>query len=752
MDMQRKTPPAASNQQQAADPTAAQEAQPVKIISAEQFKVSDVTDTSLEFIFESLIVNETFSNTPQYTAIIRSQKKPLDSSFLGHEIAITYTVKPKAGSAKTETEYQRDYRGVVTQMQLAGKSETLKDYRYQIQLAPKLLYVLQNTLTSNVFIKKSVTDIIDAMMQLHGFALGTDYRYQASVSKAAAAETKLDFYTQYKETDFVSLLRLMQQANLFYYVENTASGQCLVFGNSFEFEDFKKDQALLGQPVYGVDEMNIYNAGFYNDWLHSSTAYLGGLYLGDSMRLNRLQVTFNQTVKSYAIDGHIFTQPEKQLQSTPVVLGQSLSQHPHSQGVYDPELLQTGSMSDARELADKRVQALQVNSELLQVEPGLPLYNVGDKLDFTKAHNGFDQSLNAPKQFATNYIVTAVNYNINAASGLAQQTMTLMPVPKTQELMFALPDIPVSPVQGRWLPATVVDHAGKFDTSKPSTEMCDDYLSVYVGFKWDQALRGEEANMQAIPAKVPFMPGMTAAPYVGSSVYVQCGSPFETPHVVSAHYHEKQKPFKQAGSSNVTDTVFARQGVPEQTFMDTVNRLVFSDVLGSEGKDVPAMIQTAPGQWLVQAGKSGVATLQVSQEGEINFNNGKAAWTMKADGSISLAAAIGEGDNNRHTFDVTKDGMSFDTPGKFKINASNLELNTTGKLEAFASEIGLTARDSDLNIYAKGDVDIDTPKDVKVDAQGTISLKGKAVNTEGMEINSKLGAPDPAVPPDEPSD
>jgi type VI secretion system secreted protein VgrG len=111
---------------------------------------------------------------------------------------------------------------------LHGKVRALKAlglregrWRYQLFLAPSLWW-LTRVRKSRIFQQQTVPDILKAVLE----EAGVDVRLSLSGSYA-----QREYCTQYRETDFAFLSRLMEWEGIFYYFEHSESGHTLVIGD-----------------------------------------------------------------------------------------------------------------------------------------------------------------------------------------------------------------------------------------------------------------------------------------------------------------------------------------------------------------------------------------------------------------------------------------------------------------------------------------------------------------------------------------
>ncbi|MEO6804280.1 MAG: type VI secretion system tip protein TssI/VgrG [Granulicella sp.] len=128
--------------------------------------------------------------------------------------------KVTAEIAQLDVQGSRYVNGIVAAFeQIAGDTDF--DV-YRIHLVPSLW---QLTLSSNcrVFQSKTVMDIIKEVIQTYGISMG---------DQTTQSFQKLDYCTQYFETDFNFISRLAEQHGIFYWFEHTDSDNKVLFGDA----------------------------------------------------------------------------------------------------------------------------------------------------------------------------------------------------------------------------------------------------------------------------------------------------------------------------------------------------------------------------------------------------------------------------------------------------------------------------------------------------------------------------------------
>src|SRR6185437_11424819 len=111
---------------------------------------------------------------------------------------------------------KRYFNGIVCSFEMSGSDEELESYRALV--VPKLWLLTLNTNT-RVFQDKTVLDIIKAVLQPYGIT---------PTENTSGTYAPLEYCTQYRETDFNFISRLMEQYGILYYFQHTENDHKLV--------------------------------------------------------------------------------------------------------------------------------------------------------------------------------------------------------------------------------------------------------------------------------------------------------------------------------------------------------------------------------------------------------------------------------------------------------------------------------------------------------------------------------------------
>ncbi len=119
------------------------------------------------------------------------------------------------GMAVNDAGTQRYFNGIVSNFEMNGGDEEFNNYRATI--VPSL-WVLTLNRNTRVFQNKTVIDVIKEVLSA--------YSISPSVDTSATYQT-LEYCTQYRETDFHFISRLMEQHGILYYFKHTQNDHTL---------------------------------------------------------------------------------------------------------------------------------------------------------------------------------------------------------------------------------------------------------------------------------------------------------------------------------------------------------------------------------------------------------------------------------------------------------------------------------------------------------------------------------------------
>ncbi|HZP03606.1 MAG TPA: type VI secretion system tip protein TssI/VgrG [Terracidiphilus sp.] len=180
------------------------------------------------------------------------------------------TVDPKSlvgqkvcvGILADDSGTERYINGIVASFETTGGDDEFNSYRARI--VPNLWVLTLNTNT-RVFQNQTVVDVIQAVL--------SPYNISPSV-QTSATYTPMEYCTQYRETDFDFISRLMEQHGIFYYFSHTKDDHTL----TLQDVSVKLSDCAIQNTFRYAPEQNA-NEGFYDfvisDFLSRSTLVSG---------------------------------------------------------------------------------------------------------------------------------------------------------------------------------------------------------------------------------------------------------------------------------------------------------------------------------------------------------------------------------------------------------------------------------------------------------------------------------------------
>lgn len=151
-------------------------------------------------------ISELFCYQLDLLAEVTTSVKPTD--IVGKRVAI--------GIATDETGTQRYIHGMVSSFEILNGDSEFNCYRATIVPTMWMLTLTRNT---RVYQNKTVTDVIKDVLSAYSISptINTSNTY-----------SPLEYCTQYRESDFNFISRLMEQHGIFYYFQHTADDHTLV--------------------------------------------------------------------------------------------------------------------------------------------------------------------------------------------------------------------------------------------------------------------------------------------------------------------------------------------------------------------------------------------------------------------------------------------------------------------------------------------------------------------------------------------
>ena len=157
---------------------------------------------------------------------------------------------------------QRYFNGIVASFEMKGGDEEFNNYSAIVVPGLWMLTLNKNT---RVFQDQTVTAVIKAVLNPYGISLADD---------TSATYESMEYCTQYRETDFAFISRLMEQHGILYYFKHTADDHVFTLQ-----DESSKLSACAVQDAFRYAPEGAEKEGYYdfvvNEWLTRSTLVSG---------------------------------------------------------------------------------------------------------------------------------------------------------------------------------------------------------------------------------------------------------------------------------------------------------------------------------------------------------------------------------------------------------------------------------------------------------------------------------------------
>ncbi len=133
----------------------------------------------------------------------------------------------------------RHFHGIIAAMKELHRDETFT--HYEAAVVPKL-WVLTQVVQSRIFQQKTVPDILNAVLSAAGIDVTTELQ---------GTYEKREFVTQYHESDFAFVSRLMEEEGIFYFFKHQDGPKMVVGDVKQSFKDVPGESTLMYDDVEG---------------------------------------------------------------------------------------------------------------------------------------------------------------------------------------------------------------------------------------------------------------------------------------------------------------------------------------------------------------------------------------------------------------------------------------------------------------------------------------------------------------------
>ena len=177
------------------------------------------------FLLQSMIGESGVSSLYEHDLLILSKRANVPfEDLMGSQILVRIQLP--------NGEY-RPLHGIVANMTAEEKSR-LKYFAYQIKIVPKLWFCQLNS-TSQIFLDRTIPEIVDEVLQEQGFIKDLDYEWR--LTRPINEYRTTEYKVQYSETYFNFLSRLLEEEGIYYFFEHLDApkpGHKVIFVDSLD--------------------------------------------------------------------------------------------------------------------------------------------------------------------------------------------------------------------------------------------------------------------------------------------------------------------------------------------------------------------------------------------------------------------------------------------------------------------------------------------------------------------------------------
>ena len=441
----------------------------------------------------------------------------------------------------------RNLNGIVNSFEFCGGDEEFNVYRAYI--VPKLWLLTRNTDT-RVFQTKTVIEVIKAVLAKYLITLE---------DKTQATYKPLDYCTQYRETDFAFISRLMEQHGIFYHFVHTKNDHSLTLQDtSAQLAACNTQSTLRYAPELGKNE------GFYDFVIHEfssrSTWVTGKTSLWDYRWIPYQEVGGQET------------------SSAAGPLGDNADEE------YD--YADSASAYAKTEDADKKTTEMKgFFQEIHQQITDAASVQVAGQANAIVLESGFTFKLTEYPQsdLNTKYLLTSVEHVVQQlpsfrTHGVAQS------VPYNNQFTAVPSSIPYRTQRRTPKPRVNGMHTGEVVVPAGEESHLDKYGRVCVQFWWDRLRKPNQVDKTLLRVAQPWAGkgwGTYFWPRIGDEVLIDFieGDP-DQPIVVGSVYNGVNMPKYDPASQYTRAGILTRSSKGGDA--STANELRFEDLKGSE--------------------------------------------------------------------------------------------------------------------------------------------------------------------------
>lgn len=384
--------------------------------------------------FRAVTGSETLSTLFDFEVQLVAGDASLDlKSALGK--SLTLEIQPQAGAL-------RYLDGQITRFEFNGRETlTSRSYIYTATVRPSLWY-LTRSVNCRIFQEKTVVEIIQEVFSAYGFPV---------TNRLSATYRTWGFCTQFQESDFAFVSRLMEQEGIYYYFTHQMGQHTLVLADDMSAHDPLPDYASL--PYLAPDQ----------------------IALPETEGVDRWHTEDNVTTGRYVVDDYDFRKPKADLQS------QQANPLSDDHGSYEKYNWQLGYVNgdEGSHYSRVRLEEEQTGSESAHGHTTIRAFAPGYLFTLTGCPRTADNR---------EYLIVGARYQFQSggdASGSSTARYDTEFISQPTSLPWRAPSVTPSPKATGPQTAVVVGPAGE-------TIWTDQHGRVKLQFRWDRYGKSDE--------------------------------------------------------------------------------------------------------------------------------------------------------------------------------------------------------------------------------------------------------------------
>jgi type VI secretion system secreted protein VgrG len=640
--------------------------------------------------------------------------------------------QPVTVSILSEDKKVRYFHGLVSRFSAADQEERFRHFHAEV--VPWIWFLSQRS-DCRIFQNKSVPEILKAVFDGAGFQ---DYQ-----DKTTGDHIPLDYCTQYRETDFNFVSRLMEQDGIFYFFEHESDKHTLIFADdNSAFDDVPGKNEVLYEAEGGMGERE----DVITQWSGEGETRPG----------------------KYVLRDHNFQLPQKDLEVS--LGGGDLEMYD-----YPGEYAQRFNAPDAR-LSDVQTEGEKLVRVRLEEEelPGRVFEGSSSCRQFVSGHKfKLDKHFQSRGEYVLTSLTFSVGQNPDYISGRAA-------APYHNNFVCVRSDAKMRP--RRLTPKPVVSGPQTAVVTVKSGEesFLDKYGRVHVQFFWDRLGQKDEDSSCWVRVSQPWAGTMWGAhfwPRVDQEVVVQFleGDP-DRPLVTGSVYNADNMPPYELPANYTRSGVITRssKGGGSANF----NEIRLEDKMGNEQffmnaeRDMDMRVENDSREYV---GKDRHLIVHVDQheltEGDKHGHvTGSHFEKIEKDMSLQIVGKQMEKVTGNKSMEVTSDhyekvggsaSLEVAADQKEKVGG-NVSLQVS---QSRNEKIGMThAMEAGQTIHLKGGMTVIIEAGMQLSLKGPggfvdigpagVTIQGTMVliNSGGAAGNGPGASPTPPDPPEAPTD